>query len=166
MPEMYPQDLTAKNRTNIRFSRRDLEMTNLPGLDRAIDWAAGVLAEVQEELEYPTTMVVHRGLRDTVADYQVETASRTSMFTKFRSEAARLGRPMRFLLFEWIWMDPARRAPLFIDLFKGSKTFFNRFKGYADTVCQMYVLATGRDPLSFLAGLQTGPSSWRTSWKR
>ena len=92
MPEMYPQDLTAKNRTNIRFSRRDLDLTNLPGLDKAVDWAASVLAEVQEELEYPTAMVVHQGLRDTVANYKVEKASRTSMFTVFKSEAARLGR--------------------------------------------------------------------------
>ena len=52
-----------------------------------------------------------------------------------------------FLLFEWIRADPVCRAPLFIDFFRGSNTFFNRFRGYADTVCQMYVLATGCRPL-------------------
>ena len=92
MPEMYPQALMPENKSHIRFSRRDLDLTNLPGLDKAVDWAAGFLAEVQEELDYPTAMVVHQGLRDTVANYKVEKASRTSMFTVFKSEAARLGR--------------------------------------------------------------------------
>ena len=148
MPHLYQQDITAGNKTHIRFSRSDLELTNLPGMDRAIDWAAGIMAEVQESLEYPTALVVHRGLKDSVADYRVEAASKNSMFTKFWSEALRTGRPMRFLLSEWICTDLARQAPLFIGLFEGSKTFFLRFKGYADTICQMYVLATNRPPLN------------------
>ena len=99
-------------------------------------------------MEYHTALVVHRGLKDSVADYRVEAASKNSMFTKFWSEALRTGRPMRFLLSEWICTDLARQAPLFIGLFEGSKTFFLRFKGYADTICQMYVLATNRPPLN------------------
>ena len=124
-----------------------MELTTLPGMDKAIGWAAGVLADVQGALEHPTALVVHRGLQAQVAEYDKETASKKSFFFKFRDEAARLGRPMRFLLLEWVRLNPASRAPLFIKLFEGSKNFFTRFKGYADTICQMYVLATDCRPI-------------------
>ena len=118
-----------------------------PAMDEAIDWAAGVMAEVQDALEHPTSLVVHRGLQNQVANYQERTASRKSIYLKFQAEATRLDRPMRFLLLEWVRLDPVRRAPLFIGLYKGSKSFFRRFRGYSDTVAQMYVLTTDRRPI-------------------
>ena len=146
MSSLYRQDLTVSNKTHIRFARTDLELTNMPAMDRAIDWAAGILPEVQKVLPYPTAIIVHHGLVNTVADYRGRSLSKTGLTNTFAREAERLDRSVRFLLFEWIRQDVVNRAPAFIKLFD-SNTFLKQFGGYAETVLQMYQLATDRPPI-------------------
>ena len=146
MPELYRQDLTITNKAHIRFERTDLELSNLPNMERAIDWAAGLMAEVQEGLPHPTMLVVHRGLMDSIARYDLALISYGGLYKRFSKEAGRTKRPQRFLVLEWIRLDVLNRAPAFIALFD-NENFFQRFKGYSDTVRRMYQLATDREPL-------------------
>merc|ERR1711951_67042 len=135
-PSLYRQDLTVANKTHLRFARTDLELTNMPAMDRAIDWAAGILPEVQKVLPYPTAIIVHHGLVNTVADYR-GTLSKNALTNTFAREAERLDRSVRFLLFEWIRQDVVNCAPAFL----------KQFGGYAETVLRMYQLATDRPPI-------------------
>ena len=130
-PEMFASELSAANRCYIRFGRADMY---------TMYWE-GPVPEGQSQ--YPVQLLLHQDLASTAADPDLE---HFAPFHAFKLEADRLRRPVRFLITEWLRLDPCERCPLFIGWFDSEAGFYDRFKGLYEYVVQLFALATNQDP--------------------
>ena len=135
-PELFSSELSAANRCYIRFGRPDMY---------TVYWE-GPVSEGQSL--YPVQLLLHPDFVSTAARPDLD---HFAPFHAFKLEADRLRRPVRFLITEWLRLDPSERCPRFIRWFDSQVGFYDRFKGLYEYVVQMFALATNQDPPVSLA---------------
>ena len=130
-PELFSSELTPANRCYIRFGREDMY---------TVYWEGPV---PEEPSQYPVQLLLHPDFAGTAADPDLD---HFAPFHAFKLEADRLRRPVRFLITEWLRLDPCERCPRFIEWFDSQAGFYDRFKGLYEYVVQLFALATNQDP--------------------
>ena len=130
---MFAAELTKMNRCYIRFGRSDMY---------SMYWEGPVPDSPEAPHQFPISLLLHP---DLVSSSATPDFDRCSVFDAFRFEAERTRHPIRFLVAEWLRLDPLTRCPIFIGWFDSQDGFYDRFKGLYEYACQMFSLSSNRD---------------------